>query len=135
MEDKPPKESSTRPKIRDRGLSLLPRRVLDLRNRRGWSQRELARRAGIHPTRLSKVERGSARMSLRELLLLGEALETSLDELVYGESRFWARPVQLLSELETVMSPQEILGLARLLQALLVGYEVLTVQDARRGKA
>ena len=34
------------------------KRITYERNRRGWSQAELARRAGIHPTSMSRIENG-----------------------------------------------------------------------------
>lgn len=59
-------------------------RLAQLRQRRGWKQRELARRAEIDPGRLSKLERGVVRASAAELVRLSLALGTGLDELVFG---------------------------------------------------
>ena len=57
-------------------------RLTQLRGARGWRQRELSRRAGIDPGRLSRLERGVARATVAELIRLSSALGTGLDGLV-----------------------------------------------------
>lgn len=108
--------------------AALGSRIVDLRNQRGWSQRELARRAVLRPPRLSALELGRKLPQLEELAALAGALGVSLDELVFGQA---SRPEthELLRELEAVGTREEIAGLARLLQLLLLGYE--RAADAR----
>jgi transcriptional regulator with XRE-family HTH domain len=62
----------------------LGNRIVELRRTRRWSQRELARRAGLRHVRLSKLENGHATPNLPELLRIAEALDAGLDELVRG---------------------------------------------------
>ena len=92
---------------------------------RGWKQRELSRRAEIDPGRLSKLERGVARVSVPELIRLSRALGTGLDELVFGSAASlegeWHR---LLGELEKVGGSPALDCATRLLQALVLGYHV-----------
>lgn len=45
---------------------------------RGMSQRELARRTGIHPNTLSNIKQG--RISFANMIKVADALEISLDE-------------------------------------------------------
>jgi transcriptional regulator with XRE-family HTH domain len=59
-------------------------RLAQLRQLRGWKQKELARRAQIDSGRLSKLERGVVRASAAELVRLSLTLSTGLDELVFG---------------------------------------------------
>jgi transcriptional regulator with XRE-family HTH domain len=105
------------------GLSPLGRRIVEIRNRRGWSQRALAHRTGLLPSRLSKLERALKPPKLDELVRLSLALEAGLDELVFGEPPR-TRTLQLVRELEALGTPEEIAGLARLLQLVLAGYRV-----------
>lgn len=115
-------------KSRKERLAQLGPRVLELRNERGWNQKELAGRAGIHPTRLSRIERGVARPSLDELMGLADALGVRLDDLLGRDGPPPARPSRLLHEFETFASPEERAGMAALLQLLLAGYRAVTRQ-------
>jgi transcriptional regulator with XRE-family HTH domain len=98
-------------------------RLTQLREVRGWKQRELSRRAEIDPGRLSKLERGVARVSVPELIRLSLALGAGLDELVFGATvsleRKWHR---LFQELEKAGGPQAVDCATRWLQALVQGY-------------
>ena len=97
-------------------------RIVEIRNRRGWSQRELARRAGLLPPRLSKLERGLKPMMAGELVRLSRALETGLDELALGGEQPRTRLLDLARELAALGTPEEIAGLGRLLELFLLGY-------------
>lgn len=110
-------------------FSDLGTRIVELRNHRGWTQKELARRSGMRPSRLSTLESGSKRPNLNEFARLADALEVSLDELRLGEPRV-ARPaaLDLARELEAFATPEELAGLGRLLQVLLVGYRAVLPQ-------
>jgi transcriptional regulator with XRE-family HTH domain len=59
---------------------------VELRERFGWSQRELGRRSGIRPQRLSRLEHGDRSPRFEELLLLQQALEVSFDQLLSGQA-------------------------------------------------
>jgi transcriptional regulator with XRE-family HTH domain len=100
-------------------------RLTQLRRVRGWKQRELSRRAEIDPGRLSKLERGVARVSVPELIRLSLAMGTGLDELVFGSAVSlegeWHR---LLGELEKAGGSRAVDCATRLLQALVLGYHM-----------
>ncbi len=97
-------------------------RLTKLREMRGWRQRELSRRARFDPPRLSKIERGKVRVTLPELVRLGMALETGLDELVFGPpptlAGEWAR---LLRELEKALDEDDLACAQRLMRAFVLG--------------
>ncbi|GAA4806063.1 helix-turn-helix transcriptional regulator [Streptomyces ziwulingensis] len=57
-------------------------RIRSLRRARGWSLDNLAERAGISPSQLSRIETGHRRLSLDQLTALSGALGRSLDQLV-----------------------------------------------------
>ena len=56
-------------------------RIRQLRNDLGWSQEELADRAGLHRTYIGSVERGEQNLSLVNIERLAATLEVSLAEL------------------------------------------------------
>jgi transcriptional regulator with XRE-family HTH domain len=60
-------------------------RILRLRQAKGWSRRELARRLGVSQERLGYWERGEHAPSLAALAALREALGVPIDELVIGD--------------------------------------------------
>jgi transcriptional regulator with XRE-family HTH domain len=57
-------------------------RIRTLRKARGWSLDNLAERAGISPSQLSRIETGHRRISLDQLTAIAGALKKSLDQLV-----------------------------------------------------
>ena len=67
----------------DGGLdSLVRTRIRALRVAQGWSLEELATRAQLSPSSLSRIETGRRRLALDQLVDLARALGTSLDQLV-----------------------------------------------------
>ncbi|EDY45297.1 XRE family transcriptional regulator [Streptomyces sp. SPB074] len=62
--------------------SLVRKRVRALRVAQGWSLEELARRANLSQSTLSRIENGQRRLALDSLVTLARALDTSLDQLV-----------------------------------------------------
>jgi transcriptional regulator with XRE-family HTH domain len=62
--------------------SLVRKRVRALRMAQGWSLEELATRARLSPSSLSRIENGQRRLALDQLVTLARALDTSLDQLV-----------------------------------------------------
>ncbi|WP_424216907.1 helix-turn-helix domain-containing protein (plasmid) [Streptomyces sp. BI20] len=61
---------------------LVRTRVRALRVAQGWSLAELAGRARISASTLSRIENGQRRLALDQLVDLARALDTSLDQLV-----------------------------------------------------
>ncbi|MFG2029696.1 helix-turn-helix domain-containing protein [Streptomyces sp. NPDC048825] len=62
--------------------SLVRKRIRALRLAQGWSLDELATRARLSPSTLSRIENGQRRLALDQLVTLARALDTSLDQLV-----------------------------------------------------
>ncbi|GAA2686438.1 MULTISPECIES: helix-turn-helix domain-containing protein [Actinosynnema] len=62
--------------------SLVRKRVRALRLAQGWSLDDLATRAKLSPSTLSRIENGQRRLALDQLVTLARALDTSLDQLV-----------------------------------------------------
>ncbi|MFE3190007.1 helix-turn-helix domain-containing protein [Nocardia sp. NPDC059240] len=67
----------------DGGLDgLVRQRIRALRVAQGWSLEELAGRANLSQSSLSRIENGQRRLALDQLVILARALDTSLDQLV-----------------------------------------------------
>jgi transcriptional regulator with XRE-family HTH domain len=62
--------------------SLVRKRIRALRIAQGWSLEELAARARLSQSSLSRIENGQRRLALDQLVTLARALDTSLDQLV-----------------------------------------------------
>lgn len=62
--------------------SLVRKRIRALRVAQGWSLEELAGRAKVSQSTLSRIENGQRRLALDQLVTLARALDTSLDQLV-----------------------------------------------------
>ena len=60
-------------------------RLRTLREARGWSIDELARRSHIGSSTISRLETGHRRLALDHLVVLARALDTSVDELLADE--------------------------------------------------
>src|ERR1700678_3784680 len=62
--------------------SLVRKRIRALRGAQGWSLEELAARARLSQSSLSRIENGQRRLALDSLVTIARALDTSLDQLV-----------------------------------------------------
>ncbi|MFJ7272426.1 helix-turn-helix domain-containing protein [Streptomyces sp. NPDC099050] len=62
--------------------SLVRKRIRALRVAQGWSLEELAVRARLSQSTLSRIENGQRRLALDSLVTLARALDTTLDQLV-----------------------------------------------------
>lgn len=61
--------------------------ILQARNRRGLSQKQLAERCGLHQSILSRIESGKREATLSEAVRLAEALHVPLEWIVTGQER------------------------------------------------
>jgi transcriptional regulator with XRE-family HTH domain len=61
---------------------LVRSRIRALRVAQGWSLEDLAARARLSASTLSRIETGERRLALDQLVVLARALDTSLDQLV-----------------------------------------------------
>jgi transcriptional regulator with XRE-family HTH domain len=62
--------------------SLVRKRIRAMRVAQGWSLEELATRANLSQSSLSRIENGQRRLALDQLVTLARALDTTLDQLV-----------------------------------------------------
>lgn len=66
----------------DSAVDSVGRRIRARRQAKGWTQEQLAAAAGVHPTYLGGIERGTRNPSLRNLLRVAAALGVELARLV-----------------------------------------------------
>jgi UDP-N-acetylglucosamine 1-carboxyvinyltransferase len=72
--------------IQDRDLLLdqIGRRVIARRQQLGLMQSELAARLGVRGTSVGRIERGEQNVTVEMLCRVAEALETTVQELMFG---------------------------------------------------
>lgn len=63
---------------------VIGKRIRELRKQRKWTQALLAEYSEVEPSNISHIERAATKLSLPTLIKIANALEVSLDELVYG---------------------------------------------------
>jgi len=96
------------------------------RLQRKWTQAYLAEKAGIEPSNLSHIERAATKVSLPTLIAIANALDVTLDELVYSNLvRSSHVSSRLIDELLEDCSPQEMVALATILKAAKEGLRAM----------
>ena len=58
-------------------------KIFTLRKEKGWSQRELSRRIGIHYTTMGRWERDEVTLDVNDLVKLSKVFEVSADYLLF----------------------------------------------------
>lgn len=110
-------------------VKQLGQRIKQLRKGKSWTQKELAKRIDISPAQLNKYESGFNAPPLDRLVLLADALETSLDFLIAGgeqeqESTLYnTRLVQRLRVIESFES-EERETVIKLLDAMIAKHNM-----------
>jgi len=70
---------------------LLPmdfvKQLIKIRKKRGFTQQSLADAVGLHVNQIKRYEAGSAQPTLDTLVRLAKELNTTLDELVFGDDK------------------------------------------------
>lgn len=62
---------------------IIGNRIREIRKRRKITQAQLAEMSGIEPSNISHIERAATKLSLPTLINISNALEVTLDEIVY----------------------------------------------------
>ncbi len=92
-------------------------RIKEIRIDHGWTQAKLAEESGIEPSNISHIERAATKLSFPTLVSIANALQVSLDEIVYGSliknSHISA---QMINELLSDCTPDEISAIAEVVK-------------------
>lgn len=62
---------------------VIGNRIREIRKKKNWTQAKLAEKSGVEPSYISHIERGVTKLSLPTLISIANALNASLDEIVY----------------------------------------------------
>jgi len=68
----------------DNVVRKVGRRIRELRQKRGWSQEELAEEANLHRTYIGQVERGEKSIGVRNLVRIARALGVGANSILRG---------------------------------------------------
>jgi len=65
-------------------LKKFGNKIIKLRKEHGWSQEELAFKAGMHRTYIGMIERGEKNITLKSILKLSNAFNFNVEDLLKG---------------------------------------------------
>ncbi|CUB44769.1 MULTISPECIES: helix-turn-helix domain-containing protein [Bacillus] len=81
-------------------------RIVLLRERKGWSQRELARRVNLNYAVMNRIEKGTRPITDSEIISLSKVLDVSTDYLLKGDSHD-SKIDELLNDPETLIAGRD----------------------------
>ena len=92
-------------------------RIKEIRMAKGWTQAKLAEESGIEPSNISHIERAATKLSLPTLVNIANALEVTLDELVYDNlDKSSHVSVKLIDDLLSDCSAEELKAIAEVIK-------------------
>lgn len=88
---------------------VIGNRIKEIRTAKGWTQAKLAEKSGVEPSYISHIERGVTKLSLPTLLAIANALDATLDDIVYTNLRKSAHiSIGMMEKLLSDCTPEEI---------------------------
>ena len=118
---------------------VVSERVRSLRERKGWSQLELAQRSGLSVSVLSEIESGQNKPSLDTLVVLAQSLGVPLNTFLFADDNPLEERLQVIENTENVSALKIWLHRCRLYLEIeaLVGKQgirapIYTLQPSRR---
>lgn len=97
---------------------MIGNRISELRKKKGMTQAVLAELSEIEPSHISHIERAATKLSLPTLVAIANALEVTLDELVYNNlSKSTHVSSKIIAELIEDCSPDELFAIAEIVKA------------------
>lgn len=95
------------------------KRIREIRTAKKWTQAKLAEESGIEPSNISHIERAATKLSLPTLIRIANALEVTLDELVYSNLiKCLHVSIGLIDDLLSDCSPDELKALAEVIKSI-----------------
>ena len=95
----------------------LGNRVREIRKSKKWTQAKLAEKSNVETSYISHIERAATKVSLPTLIQIANALEVTLDELVYGSLiKSEHVSVKLMDQLLADCTPDEIKALTEVVR-------------------
>ncbi len=101
----------------DIDYTIIGNRVRDLRKAKKWTQAKLAEESGVEPSYISHIERGKTKVSLPTLICIVNALNVTLDDVVYINLQKSAHiSIKMIDELLADCTPDEVSSLVEILK-------------------
>lgn len=96
---------------------IIGNRIKEFRIKKNWTQAKLAEESGIEPSNISHIERAATKVSLPTLFSIANALDVSLDDLVYTNVKKSSHiSVRMIDEALEDCTPQELSSLVEVIK-------------------
>lgn len=96
---------------------IIGSRIREIRKSKKMTQEKLAELSGVEPSNISHIERAATKLSLPTLVSIANALDVTLDEIVYDNlNRSSHVSVKLIDDLLADCSPEELKALAEVIK-------------------
>ncbi len=96
---------------------IIGSRIREIRKSKKMTQEKLAELSGVEPSNISHIERAATKLSLPTLVSIANALEVTLDEIVYDNlNKSTHVSVKLIDELLADCSSEELKALAEVIK-------------------
>ena len=96
---------------------IIGSRIRGIRKNKKMTQEKLAELSGVEPSNISHIERAATKLSLPTLVSIANALDVTLDEIVYDNlNRSSHVSVKLIDDLLADCSPEELRALAEVIK-------------------
>ena len=92
-------------------------RIKEVRTEKGWTQAKLAEKSGVEPSNISHIERAATKLSLPTLVNIANALDVTLDEIVYGSLVKSSHvSIKIIDEILADCSPDELKSITEVIK-------------------
>lgn len=96
---------------------IIGNRIREYRKAKNWTQAKLAEKSNVEPSNISHIERAATKVSLPTLINIANALEVTLDELIYSNLVKCSHvSVGLIDELISDCSADELQALTEVIK-------------------
>ena len=96
---------------------VIGKRIRELRLKKQLTQAALAELSGIEPSNISHIERAATKLSLPTLVSIANALEVTLDELVWDNLKKSEHvSLSIIDELVSDCSPSELKAISEVIK-------------------
>ncbi len=93
------------------------KRIREIRKAKNWTQSVLAEKSNVETSNISHIERAATKLSLPTLINIANALEVTLDEIVYNNlTKSSHVSVGIIDALLADCSPNEIKAFAEMIK-------------------
>lgn len=96
---------------------IIGKRIKEYRKKLGFTQEALAELSEVEPSNISHIERAATKLSLPTLVKIANALDVSLDELVYNNLKKSAHiSIAAIDELLADCTPSELTAISEIVR-------------------